>query len=280
MPTQSLPITTPIKGVVRAVNREGQPPESCWDAQNVLPYDRYGRKRLAQRGGTLRQFPATTGAFIQGMIEAPNIIYPPNALELPAGSVADLALFPLTTPGTVGPVVHTYPTFSVNLIYEWDFTVSVSGSIVDTGGTYFGGQSFTTTFQFQLDDSTNGWFFLQFFGGYSLGNAAPSGNQVDIATRFYVGTQAGPVTQIVTNLNSPSFIAMGGTAAKVGTTTGKLTIQNGKITFTMAGSTPLSIPTTNTLITQTLWPEMGVFSNNITAITGNTTGSLTVTYTD
>lgn len=96
MPNQQVPLTTPLKGVVRAVAREGQPPETCWDAQNVLPYDRYGRKRLAQRGGLLRQFSNTTGAFIQGMIEAPNIVYPPGVISTPIGGLASLPGFPGT----------------------------------------------------------------------------------------------------------------------------------------------------------------------------------------
>lgn len=142
MPTQQVPITTPIKGVVRAVNREGQPPESCWDAQNVLPYDRYGRKRLAQRGGLKKQYPNRMAAsFVQGMIEAPNIIYPPAALTIPLdpGLPGWPGSFSNTTAGPfAGPAVNQ--PFSVTLVWDFSLTMSVSGSNTGTDNTNYGSQ--------------------------------------------------------------------------------------------------------------------------------------------
>lgn len=133
MGTQKVPLMTPVKGVVRAVGRESQPPDTCWDARNVLPYDRYGRKRLAQRGGLLRQFPDTlNGHFVQGMIEAPNIIYPPNSFSIP---VADL---PAVLPGwpgpdipigTGGPIAYAGPSFSISLIWELTITLAAAGDV-------------------------------------------------------------------------------------------------------------------------------------------------------
>lgn len=43
------------------MNREGQPPDTCWNALNVLPYDRYGRLRVAQRPGLVKLYPNAIG---------------------------------------------------------------------------------------------------------------------------------------------------------------------------------------------------------------------------
>lgn len=48
---QTLKISSPLKGVNRAFGREAQPPNTCFDALNVMPSDRYGRLRIAQRTG-------------------------------------------------------------------------------------------------------------------------------------------------------------------------------------------------------------------------------------
>lgn len=128
MATQQLPITSPIKGVVRVVPREGQPQETCWDAVNCLPYDRYGRKRVAQRTGIQKEFSnQLANSWVQGMIEAPNIIYPPGVLTQPIWSIADLPGFgPLTGPGPIGPFAYNGPTPAFTLQWEWDFVVSYS----------------------------------------------------------------------------------------------------------------------------------------------------------
>ncbi len=129
METQQVPLLTPIKGVVRAVSRESQPEGTCWDAQNVLPYDRYGRRRLAQRGGLLRQFSNQLSAnWVQGMLEAPNIIYPPGTINMPVGSLAQLGL--PTTPSytSQGPYTNsgTRPTVFLGP-WQWDFQITVEG---------------------------------------------------------------------------------------------------------------------------------------------------------
>ena len=71
-----VPIASPIKGVNTVVNREGQPPDTCWSALNVLPFDRFGRRRVAQRPGTYQvlQYPGTSN-FVQNLIAANNITY-------------------------------------------------------------------------------------------------------------------------------------------------------------------------------------------------------------
>ncbi len=107
MPSQQVPLLSPLKGVVRAVAREGQPPDTCYDAQNCLPYDRYGRRRLSQRAGLTKQYPNQMSAnFVQGMIEAPNIIYPPGVIESPVPGLSDVPGFPASfnAPGTIGPL--------------------------------------------------------------------------------------------------------------------------------------------------------------------------------
>lgn len=72
----SLRIPTPIKGVNTVVSREGQPSETCWSATNVLPYDRFGRHRVAQRPGLVKEWNTNLGStFIQGMLPINNITY-------------------------------------------------------------------------------------------------------------------------------------------------------------------------------------------------------------
>jgi hypothetical protein len=72
-----LPIQSPNLGVNRVVPREGQPPETCWDALNVLPYDRFGRRRVAQRSGLIKQYVAALGSTAgQGLLGVNNIAYP------------------------------------------------------------------------------------------------------------------------------------------------------------------------------------------------------------
>lgn len=51
MPIQTTRASSPLKGVNRAFARESQPDGTCWDAKNVMPQDRYGRLRVAQRSG-------------------------------------------------------------------------------------------------------------------------------------------------------------------------------------------------------------------------------------
>lgn len=54
-------IESPIQGVVKTSSRESQPPGTCWDAVNMVPYDKYGRKRVAQRTGIVKEFPNPLG---------------------------------------------------------------------------------------------------------------------------------------------------------------------------------------------------------------------------
>lgn len=76
-----IPVTSPIKGVNTVINREGQTPDTCWNAVNMLPFDRYGRKRVSQRPGVVEPFPSFSGGgFIQNLLAVNDIIYPAQVI--------------------------------------------------------------------------------------------------------------------------------------------------------------------------------------------------------
>ncbi len=51
MADKALRIESPLKGVNRAFSREKQPQDTCYDALNVMPVERYGRLRVGSRNG-------------------------------------------------------------------------------------------------------------------------------------------------------------------------------------------------------------------------------------
>lgn len=59
---QRLTIKSPLKGINRSWGREDQPQDSCVDALNVIPLDRYGRMRVAQRSGTDKLWDTAIGS--------------------------------------------------------------------------------------------------------------------------------------------------------------------------------------------------------------------------
>lgn len=86
------------------MNREGQPPDTCWNALNVLPYDAWGRKRVAQRSGTSEPFSAFTGGgFIQHLSNVNSIIYPGTPGVIPSIPPTGLVSNPTITPGFIVP---------------------------------------------------------------------------------------------------------------------------------------------------------------------------------
>lgn len=91
------PIQSPTGGVNRVVNREGQPPNTCWDAVNVMPYDRNGRKRITQRSG-LAKWSSTQLAStkIQGMIQVPGLTYAATTASTVTVNVNSFANVPAT----------------------------------------------------------------------------------------------------------------------------------------------------------------------------------------
>ena len=79
MAKQTLPIQSPIKGVNRLFARSEQPDRTCWDALNILPFDRYGRLRIAQRPGTSKLYAAALGggtASVQGLWQCSWVLDP------------------------------------------------------------------------------------------------------------------------------------------------------------------------------------------------------------
>lgn len=133
---QQTPVTSPIKGINRVMNREGQPPDTCWGAMNVLPYDSYGRRRVAQRFGVTKQFPSTIGSTstaIQGMIEVPNIVYPGGNITVPFVPSLPLAFPGFPSTGVFNGVSAVYPYYSntqgpAGVGFEWDFVISVAST--------------------------------------------------------------------------------------------------------------------------------------------------------
>lgn len=143
MPANQIPMLSPDKGVIRSVPREGQPPASCFDALNCVPYDRYGRKRLSQRGGLVRQNTVPlNNSFtkIQGMIEAPLLSY--AQAESAIGTLASLSMPTFgnvwngstnTKTGNGDSYSHTYPTASLTLEYDWQFQFNFSLTVPGNG---------------------------------------------------------------------------------------------------------------------------------------------------
>lgn len=84
------PVPSPLMGVNRVVGRESQPPGTCWDAVNVLPYDRYGRNRLSQRHGLVKwcstQLASTK---IQALLPVPGVTY--------SATINSTATFPVSS---------------------------------------------------------------------------------------------------------------------------------------------------------------------------------------
>ena len=160
-----VPITSPIKGVVRASPREGQPEGTCWDALNVLPYDRYGRKRVAQRGGLLKQYTAQIGhnntdpspdGFVQGMIEAPVIVYPGQPFDEPLWNIAQLGL-PTFGNTTVGPYPYNGPTVvstEYTVSFNWSGNATMAGDL-SVGSTGSGGSHVRTYISLTAGDPSN-----------------------------------------------------------------------------------------------------------------------------
>ena len=119
---------SPIKGVVRTFGRESQPDETCWNALNIVPYDRWGRLRVSQRTGTVKQWPSRIGSgnFVQGMGVANFITYPGQNIS---GVV--VGPNPMIGPGTGstgGPITSTNSTGTVLLVTSTGPGTWVSGN--------------------------------------------------------------------------------------------------------------------------------------------------------
>lgn len=104
-----VPIVSPVKGVVRSVSAEQQPPETCPNALNVLPYDLLGRKRVAQRFG-ISEFTSTTQTSqIQGLLPIGYVVQPGAAIgDLTTYTDSD---FTPPIPGSITSI----QTYSINV---------------------------------------------------------------------------------------------------------------------------------------------------------------------
>lgn len=251
MASQQIPILSPSKGVVRAVPREGQPQDTCWDAVNMLPWDRYGRKRLAQRPGIKKQFNQYAGnntQFIQGLIEAPNIIYPPGVWTVPLPGVNNLGVFPITTPATSGPVLAGVTPFGFTLEYEFDFAISYAATFTPSGGPPWssGSAAVDATFFFPLNGTGTSTLslILLFSGGGILTDNSGGGSYTpassSIAGALYHGIPSagsGTWTQIGTTAMVTQAGVDGNTTVSWGTG-GVLTINNQGVISLILGGQP------------------------------------------
>ena len=226
MPASQVPILSPTKGVVRSVPREGQPPETLFDAQNVVPYDRYGRKRLSQRGGLVQQVTSTGGVaatalnanfvMVQGMLEAPVLSFAQP--EVAVGTLIQLSGSPTftagytatSTGGAVSPIdygmpgtpayTHTYPTESTGLTFDWQFNLatsltSPSGQCqsVGTGNSLESLGDGLFVFQFPYTASTTNTIFLVIGIGFNTFLGA-TGNLTVTAEIFQGDSSMAPST--------------------------------------------------------------------------------------
>lgn len=265
MAQQQLPIMSPLKGVVRAVGREQQTPDTCWDAISVLPYDRYGRRRLSQRGGLAKQFPNQMNAsFVQGMIEAPNIVYPPNPLTVPQLSFDDIGFtFPLTTPGNYGP--FTVPAqVSWGVDYTWTLTANIAGSMTVTwtdgsgaGGLAAGSGDIVLTVDVGASPS---YYYITLSGGAAWRNQGSGGPvTASVGVNVTYGTFAGQhsVGSNTINLTPPADDSTTGSWS--GTCTVVLTLTE----FIINGGSSIGTPLAATQFPQ-VTSASGAVSQSIT----------------
>lgn len=292
MASQQVPLSSPIKGVVRAVNREGQPPETCWDAQNCLPYDRYLRKRLSQRPGLAKEYPnQMSDNFVQGMLEAPNIIYPPGTIDEDVPIIQNLAdPFTFSGPTDVGPLTGPMPTAGATVLYAWDFSFTYTYTATPTDPTWFSGGEGQAIFYWPLGSGSTDDLILQiFFGallGTDTGGGNPNGLEVNMQVQTGDITNDGTWSPVIAEASAPVY----GTAVPAGPdTSATITLacsiiinSNGTITIDMTPTTARPGPTSGSSpISQTEFPELalhGIFFTDDGEL--NATGVQTITITD
>lgn len=105
---KQVPVTSPIKGVNTVVPREGQLPDTCWNAVNVVPYDRWGRKRVAQRPGTDSLYVYPNPSFVQNLTVENSINYQSSAF-----SSGDLLTIPVQSVGPTASFTFQQNTYSL-----------------------------------------------------------------------------------------------------------------------------------------------------------------------
>lgn len=167
-----LPIASPIKGVNRFASRENQAEGTCWDALNVLPFDRYQRLRIGQRNGTAKQFSTQlTSGNIQAMTQA---------ISPGAGTALLTETWPYTAGSleTTGAANWTLVSSSVcDFHANGDNTVSVTpltgnGQVTASHNANFADTTsltctFTLTMQAGTGAGDNNTFVVQFYDAFT-----------------------------------------------------------------------------------------------------------------
>lgn len=265
-----VPLTSPIKGIVRAVGRESQPPDTCFDALNCLPYDRYGRKRLAQRTGIVKQFPSQLADnFVQGMIEAPNIIYPPGTLAMDVPIIMKLAdPFTFSGPTAVGPLTAPMPTAGATVLYEWDFSITYTFQATPTlpDPDWSDNGEVDAYFYWPLGSGPDDDLILRIICSCLIGwNGGGTPNGVEANLQVISGdvTDSGTWSDVIAEATAPVYgttVVSGGTTSTTFTVACTIQINsNGNITINMTPNTSRPGPTTGVSpITQTEFPELAL----------------------
>lgn len=164
-----VPLISPIGGIVRTNAREqqrtspgpqGEPP-TCWNAVNVLPYDSFGRARVAQRFGIKKKYTTQMGDGthqVQGMSElnalnyssVGSVIVTPAALPIVPASLP--GNFP-NTPITTTQFTYPNPVFELFVGTLTATSTNSSGIIFDVSGwnrQNFAGDSNTPALELEL----------------------------------------------------------------------------------------------------------------------------------
>lgn len=241
--SKEVKLLPPVGGVVRANAREqqrvqpgqrGEPP-TCYDALNMLPYDSYGRARVAQRPGIQEWSPQVLGggSNIQGLSAVNFIEYQPSGEGgYPNITPGPENVTPLTIgPGTISGGIQPFNRFSGPVFSIFQCTFSLAPTFTNTGTAAFtiGGWNTTDfygyvppspseTLYFQLTASGQ---FITYFKAYGGEFWDPSGGPPTV-----VFSPAGaPDAQVATTLfSSGPIISVGSfTAAAVHGLTGNHT---------------------------------------------------------
>jgi hypothetical protein len=258
MPRNLIPIPSPIKGINRVMSREQQPDGTCWNALNVVPYDKYGRARVAQRTGLSKLYTTQIGGGrpIQGMIAPANIIYPGQSYGVPWFTLVSLGV-----PASIAApnIVYSYgpspvPNIPSNVNFSnltFGFTITLSGTVNDSNLVPAGNAAVGIvtvqlsaapteylTFKVILSIFPSGavgnWPYL---AGYTISLTAYKGT-----TAFSTSTNLGGVTAPVGPVPSPNTYDMPPYTFPQATITGNVAINpnalSNNVVLTVTGQTP------------------------------------------
>jgi hypothetical protein len=151
----SVKIGNPTSGVIRTIGRE-EPPQAPFlvNAQNVLPYDLLGRKRIGQRPGITPLYNintlSSTSTIVQGLLQVGSIVQPGAAiLPAPLYPWSTWSLMPFTITGntiSIGDagygstsfVFASTQTLTISLSVSWTQSPLSTGVGPPPGGVNFG----------------------------------------------------------------------------------------------------------------------------------------------